>query len=152
MKLAFELDTSNRQDLLIANDMLSMLVSLKLSNAEADAPVIPQSIRKAPENKAVMAAPERTAPTSQQLVESIDAAEQAEAAPAPAPAKPKKDKPKVAKTVTIDEVRAIMVELSKKGPEEMDRQRTILSGMGFVKLSDVPPEKLTELKEKIEAA
>jgi hypothetical protein len=76
----------------------------------------------------------------------------AKAAEEDKPKRGRKPKVEVAKTVTADEVRAIMVEKSKAGAEEIQRQKRILSSMGFEKLSAVPPERLMELKEKLEAA
>lgn len=58
-------------------------------------------------------------------------------------------KPEVVKTVTVDEVRALMVSLAAKGAEEQNRQRMILINMGYPKLSEVPPERLVEVMQRI---
>jgi hypothetical protein len=76
-------------------------------------------------------------------------AEEAIAKAADAPKRGRKPKPEVVKTVTADEVRAVMVELGSKGVEEQTRQKGILTAMGFEKLSQVPPERLVELLTKI---
>ena len=67
----------------------------------------------------------------------------------PAPAPEKKTKPKVAKAVSADEVRAVMVAKSAEGKKQ--QVVALLASMGFDKLSQVPPERLVELKAMVEA-
>ena len=67
----------------------------------------------------------------------------------PAPAPEKKTKPKVAKAVSADEVRAVMVAKSAEGKKQ--QVVALLASMGFDKLSQVPPERLVELKTMVEA-
>jgi len=68
--------------------------------------------------------------------------------PAPAPEQ-KKTKPKVAKAISADEVRAVMVAKSAEGKKQ--QVVALLASMGFDKLSQVPPERLVELKTMVEA-
>ncbi len=59
-------------------------------------------------------------------------------------ASPKKTK----KKVTLEDVRAILAEISRSGKTQ--EVRALLKGFGADKLSDVPPEKYSELLQKAE--
>ena len=69
--------------------------------------------------------------------------------PAPEPAPKKAAKPKVVKTASAEEVRMLMVAKSAEG--KRDDVITVLHGFGAKKLSEVDPEKLPDLKTKLEA-
>jgi hypothetical protein len=142
------------QDLIEVRDFLDHVIRRRQSTERE--PIKPQSVE---EQLAVAGKPlnlKEGAPENKLL----HLVEPKEAPPLPiatAPEKPKRGRPSkaaapaVVKTVTADEVRALMVERSKKGAEEIARQKQILASMGFEKVSTVPPERLVELKEKIEA-
>jgi len=123
--------------------------------AEANAPMqesLPFTAPTEAEVDAKLATPTPASLMSPAVLAAAQAAAAVAKAAEPTPEKPKRTrapKPEVVKTVTVDEVRAVMVEMSAKGPEEQTRQRGILTSMGFEKLSAVPPEKLVELLAKI---
>lgn len=91
----------------------------------------------------------KTVPVEKQAAPETQAIPAAPAEPAP---RGRGRPPKVTKTVTVEEVRQLMIDQSKQGGDDvMLMQRNLLASMGYKKLSDVPPEDLPKVKAKLEA-
>ncbi len=105
--------------------------------------------RRSPDKPA--AAPQ-SATSAPAQVPAKDAPSEAPIQVPPAPEAPKNKpgrKPAVAKTVSAEEVRLVMVAKSQEGKREAVLEA--LESFGCKKLSEVPPEKLVELKRLVEA-
>ena len=111
---------------------------IQTAQAPAGQPEAPKPVEK----------PKKAEKPTEKPQEPAEKPQDEEPAPAPAPEVPfEEDKPKE-KPVTVEEVRKILAELNKAAGTNLAKE--LIKAVGYKKLTDVPAEKLPELKHTAE--